>query len=114
MRLTKLWRYLAMSAFIILLAELPAGLGQTVSGRIAGVVTDPSGNAVPGAQVTLTNEGTGAQRTTASERAGTYIIESVLPASYSLQVKKEGFKAYVVSDIVLRVNESRTVNVQLS
>src|SRR5579875_3286583 len=108
----------SFKAWIILWAALfflPLSLlGQTVSGRITGVITDPSGNAVPGARVTLTNLGTGAKRSSASGSAGVYIIESILPGRYSLQVQKEGFKTYVVSGILLQVNESRTVNVQLS
>jgi hypothetical protein len=99
------------AALFLLLPVLP---GQTVSGRITGTITDPSGGGVPGAEITLTNLATGVTRTTTSGSSGAYILESVLPGTYSLQVRKAGFKKYVVSDIILRVNQSRTVDVQLT
>ena len=98
------------AAFVL----VPQLVGQTVSGRITGTITDPSGSSVPQAEVTLTNLGTGVTRTTTSGSTGEYTIESIPPGSYSLQVRKEGFKSYVVSNLVLRVNESRTADVQLS
>src|SRR4051812_45769648 len=36
-----------------------AALAQTTTGSIVGVITDPGGASVPGAIVTVTNEGTG-------------------------------------------------------
>ena len=61
------------AAFVL----VPQLVGQTVSGRITGTITDPSGSSVPQAEVTLTNLGTGVTRTTTSGSTGEYTIESI-------------------------------------
>ena len=53
----------------------PAAFGQASSSSdIAGKVTDSSGATVPGATVQLTNNGTGAQRTTTTNDSDTAIL----------------------------------------
>jgi hypothetical protein len=55
-------RFVKIAGLLLLIAILFAGgrgYGQKVSGNISGLVTDPSGMAVPGAEVTVLKEGTG-------------------------------------------------------
>lgn len=87
--------------------------GQTVTGRIAGTITDTSGRVIPAAQITLKSLGTGVTRTTESGASGTYVLESVEPGPYSLEVRKEGFRTYLISSMTLQVNESRSVDAVL-
>lgn len=91
-----------------------SSFGQTVVGRINGTITDSSGRVIPDAQITLTALSTGITRTTKSGTSGDYVIESVEPGKYSLEVQKEGFSTYRVSSLVLQVHESRTLDAQLT
>ena len=56
--------FLRLSVIVYIVAGLTlTGYAQTNSGQISGRVTDPSGAAVHGAQVILTNQATGVART---------------------------------------------------
>src|SRR2546430_1285204 len=67
---------------------------QAVStSQIQGTVKDPSGSAVPGAEVEATQTGTGASRTVVSGPDGVYIVSNLPIGPYRLNVKKEGFAA---------------------
>ncbi|MBV8730997.1 MAG: carboxypeptidase regulatory-like domain-containing protein, partial [Acidobacteriia bacterium] len=66
----------------------------------------PQGAVIPGAKVTLTNEGQGAagpQLVTSPE--GTFVFSPVLPGRYTVTVESTGFKKYSQSGITLDVND---------
>jgi len=65
---------------------------QTTSGIITGRVVDPQGHAVPSAEIWLTQELTGARRSTATDAGGDFVFPSVLPGRYSITVHAQGFK----------------------
>src|SRR6185436_17637903 len=68
----------------------PAG-AQVGSGDITGVLTDPSGAAVPGATVTVTNVATNRQRAVSSTSEGAYTAASLPPGEYRLEISQSGF-----------------------
>lgn len=88
--------------------------GQTTMGTISGVVSDPSGAVVPGAQVKLTNESTSVTVSTQSNSAGIYVFSNVLPGPYDLTVAAPGFKQYVLHHVVVYVSQKVTENIKLS
>ncbi len=81
--------------------------------RVTGLVTDPSGATVAGAQVQMTQTGTGLVRTVETNGDGTYTIPDLPSGAYQLQVRKEGFNTYVQSGIVLQVGSNPTLDVSL-
>jgi Carboxypeptidase regulatory-like domain len=82
-------------------------------GGISGTVTDPSGAVVPGAEVTVTDAGTGQSRSAITNPQGHYVIPALRPGDYSLRVDAPGFRKYSQSGIVLRADQRVTVNVAL-
>lgn len=68
-------------------------VAQTTTGSIVGTITDPSGAAVPGAVITVTNEATGivAIRLTA-DSSGNYVATTLPLGRYSVTVEATGFK----------------------
>ena len=61
-------RFLA-TIWILCVGFTTLARAQTPSGEISGVVTDPSGAAMPGVTITLTNQGTNAVREVADQRS---------------------------------------------
>jgi Carboxypeptidase regulatory-like domain/TonB-dependent Receptor Plug Domain len=86
---------------------------QGTTSRVTGVVTDSTGGAVPGATVTLTNEGTGLTFTTVTTDAGAYTFEAVQVGQYTVKVELQGFKSYESTGNVVRIGEPKTVNAVL-
>jgi hypothetical protein len=82
--------------------------GQSASGTLQGTVLDPGGAAVPGANVVIRNLSTGATRTAVSGTDGTFILNTVDPATYIMTVTaKSGFKTYSQTNISLTPDERR-------
>src|SRR5579864_9527278 len=71
---------------------LAQSLGNT--GTIDGVVTDPSGAAIPQATVNLHNNVTGYMQTTESANDGTFHFKNIPPNTYHLEVTVVGFATF--------------------
>ena len=80
-------------------------LAQMVKGSISGSVVDPSGAAIPGAQITLTNKETGAVTSDITDAVGLFHIALLPIGSYTLDVTKEGFRKLTYSQV--EVNSSQ-------
>lgn len=87
--------------------------GQTSTGSVRGEVTDQSGAAVPGAEVVLQSTTIGVMRTTESLHAGNFEFPLVPPDTYQLTVKRTGFSTVKINNVIVRVNETYTQNVQM-
>ncbi len=100
---------LKRSTLVCLLLAALAGVAafaqMTVTGTITGTVTDPSGQVVPGAKVTLTSEATGETRTAPTNETGTFNLVALPRGTYSLRVEHGGFKAFQRTGIELTANE---------
>src|SRR5687767_11624747 len=77
---------------VILLMSGASTAGAQTQGAITGTVTDASGAAVPGAEVTVTNTATRGTRETTTNTEGQYTFPSLPPGNYELKVALQGFK----------------------
>jgi hypothetical protein len=80
---------------------------------ITGSVTDPSGAAIAGAQVTATSQEHGINRATTSNASGEYLFAALPIGSYDLAVVAPGFKKYAANGVVLRVAQKARVDVAM-
>ena len=83
----------AISVLCVLTAGI--GLAQAPTGSIAGVVRDPSGAAVPAAQVKVVSTATGLSRTIACSEQGDYGFPALLAGEYEVSVEAAGFQRTV-------------------
>jgi len=100
----------SLFAAVLLLATTAFAQGTT---QLNGTVTDPSGAAVPNANIELLNTETGLKRATVSDGSGNYLFAQTAPGNYSLHVQASGFSATTVNNIRLLVNTPATVAVKL-
>jgi hypothetical protein len=87
-------------------------VGQSTS-QLNGSVVDPSGATVVGATITLTDSGTGLQRSTTSSTSGLYQFLDVPPGKYRLQANAKGFSPFQATDVALAVSTPSTINIKL-
>src|SRR5882724_7961572 len=59
---------------------------------IVGIVTDQSGAAIPGAQVTVANTATGFSRSVESNAEGQYVVPSIPTGTYTITVTRTEFQ----------------------
>ena len=77
------------------------------------MVQDPSGAAVPGAEIRAIQTDTGTIRTAVSGTSGEYVLANLPVGPYRLEVSKQGFTTYVQTGIILQVASTPTVDVAL-
>ncbi|HEX6466266.1 MAG TPA: carboxypeptidase regulatory-like domain-containing protein [Terriglobales bacterium] len=82
-------------------------------GSIVGTITDPSGAAVSSAQVKVTDAGTGLSREVSSDAQGYYVVSSLRPSQYTLDVNAPNFRKYTAKQITLLADQNLTMNVKL-
>src|SRR6201984_2269066 len=86
--------------------------GQATT-SLRGVVSDPSGGAVGGATVTLTNNESKIERKITTSDDGAYQFALLPPGNYTLGVTATGFQRYERAGLTLLVNTPATVNAEL-
>src|SRR5580700_2552494 len=91
---------------------LPASQAQTTS-TIQGTVTDKQGLAVGGAQLQLSGDTLGTNRTTVSDNAGGYEFPNLPAGIYSLKISHEGFTTRDFQSLDVTLNRTLTFNVAL-
>ena len=101
---------LMLTAFIALTGT---GRGQTSTGTIRGTLLDPSGAAVPGAEVKATNLSTNVATVVRATEAGVYVIPGLIPGDYRVEVAVTGFKTVRREPVNVFTAATTTVDTQL-
>jgi hypothetical protein len=105
------WKILPLLV-IVLWAGAPA-LWAGITGSISGIVTDPSGAAVPDVAVTVLNTVTGVQTTLRTNANGFYNFPELPIGDYTLSAEQRGFKLYSKTGIHIDANATIRVDVRL-
>src|SRR5215471_17901556 len=100
--------------FLLIMGLLTVAHAQTSTvGNISGTVRDPSGAAVPKAEVVIQEERTGQSRTVTADENGFYSAPSLPVGRYTVSSSPQGFKKTIDSGLELHVNENLVVNLTL-
>ena len=101
------------SVLLVLLATVSVSTAQTTFAAITGTAMDPTGAAIPEAEVTATNLETGISSVGISNSEGIYHIPQLRPGPYSVRGKKTGFRDFVVQNIALVARDYRRIDITL-
>ncbi|MBI4891974.1 MAG: TonB-dependent receptor [Acidobacteria bacterium] len=99
---------------LLLLVFLPWLAAQSITGSITGIVTDSSGAFVPGAEIVVVNTETNLRSTAQTDASGNYTVTLLPRGQYTVEVSAKGFKRFVREGIVLQVQQTARVDVQLA
>ncbi|MFB3903257.1 MAG: carboxypeptidase regulatory-like domain-containing protein [Acidobacteriota bacterium] len=83
---------ISLSLALALLLSSASLLAQVTSGSVFGTVLDPSGGAIPGATVKLTDAAAGVDRTVVTNDIGAFVAPNLPPGTYTITVEAPGFK----------------------
>src|SRR5687768_2994546 len=101
----RLARCIALCFLVALLASIPLFGQAGTDGSFIGTVTDPTGGAVPGAEVVIKNLGTGLTKTASTDEIGSFAIGALPSGPYSVTVRAKGFKRWELARVELTVGD---------
>ena len=110
-------KYLGMAlalVFLSLCVSNPVAAQSTYTSQLTGVVADSSGAVIPGAKVTLTDEGTDIAANNVTNGSGIYLFTNVRPGSYTIRVEAAGLGVQERKALTLAVSQSATLNFTLT
>lgn len=98
-------------AVLMLIAVPPAFAQQR--GSIAGKVVDPSGLALPGATITVTEQNTGFTRTVVTADTGAYSVPNLEPGTYTIEVEMPSFAGLKQTGLLLTAGAAVILDLKL-
>lgn len=98
---------------LILLALAPPCLHAQIASDLKGAVTDPSGAALSGVTVELTQSATHIRQTTTTGSDGYFVFSSLIPGQYQVDAQGTGFGHLTRSGVTLFVGQTVSVNLAL-
>ncbi|MBL8151150.1 MAG: TonB-dependent receptor, partial [Blastocatellia bacterium] len=110
------FKILAVAGIVLCLPLLlmsASVMAQTTNGRFVITVKDPSGAIVPGATVTVTNDGTKQEVTGTTNEGGVYTTPLLPVGLYSLTTEASGFKKSISEKLKLDIAQEYGFTVDL-
>jgi Carboxypeptidase regulatory-like domain/TonB dependent receptor-like, beta-barrel len=104
-------RFLATTLCLLLIPV--ASFAQTANGTITGTITDPTGAAVAGAAVEITDTDTGVKANTVTTFTGAYTATALQPGAYTVAVTSPGFKKYTRTGLSLAAAQTLGIDATL-
>lgn len=86
---------------------------QDATGRVTGIIYDPSGATIAAAQITVTNVATQISRETTSDATGFYQVLALPVGDYTVSVEHQGFRSATTAASKLEINQTLKIDVTL-
>src|SRR6202790_3046636 len=110
----KLTNFFALFTVLVFSLSFAVSTYSQVTGAtLAGVVTDPSGSVIAGAQVSATNTATGISKEATTDSAGLYTLPNLQAGNYEVKVTATGFATAVQPNLSLAVGAQQSLNIAM-
>ena len=106
-------RWAAILGLALLLA-VGVHAQSTTDGAIGGTVTDPTGAAIAGVDVTVTSNATGLEHKTTTDDTGYFRVGKLQPASYTVRIDAKGFAPFTAQQVVVQVGTLTDLSAKLN
>src|SRR5277367_2946669 len=100
-------------AVILIFVKFVQGQGETTS-AIVGSVVDPTGAAISGAIVTVTNVENGLKRSVKTDDSGRFSFPQLKPGMYSVKAEAEHFEAQQNNSVPAQLGQKQTIDFRLN
>ena len=98
---------------LLLFCLSATAFGQSNLATVNGIITDPSTQEVPNAELRAQSAGTGAVRTTRTGQGGRYEISGLTPGEYMVEIRAKGF-ALATHTLRLEVGQNARLDLTLA
>ncbi|MCX6624361.1 MAG: carboxypeptidase-like regulatory domain-containing protein, partial [Acidobacteria bacterium] len=88
-------------------------MAQGITASLQGVIQDASGAVIPGAKVVVVNTATNAATPAVTTTDGSFVVTSLPPGPYRVEVEANGFKKLERANVELRVDQSARLTMTL-
>jgi hypothetical protein len=105
--------FMAVTGFLVNDSARMAIAQSNISGDVYGTVMDPSGAAVPSAQVTVTSLDKGTQYTATTNSTGGFRVSLLPPGRYKISATSAGFST-ATAETMVSAGEVTPVNIKLA
>src|SRR5580692_6649061 len=99
---------------LVVIALLSVAPLLAQNAELSGLITDPSGLAVPHARVVVQSADTGASRTVSSNQRGEYSVPALLPGPYNITIEATGFKTIHQNGVAVEVDQRARLDFALT
>jgi hypothetical protein len=101
---------LALLSVIVAVAVFVIPAKPQTTASLSGTVTDTTGAILPGAKITLTNEGTRDTRQTQSNESGYFTFAGLYPGSYTVYISAQGFRDWQKTGVTVNPGDTRLLS----
>jgi hypothetical protein len=98
---------------LLLAITIAASTAVCQQAQIEGLVRDPAGLNVSGAEISVRNEQTGGRRQTRTNDSGFYSVASLNPGPYRILIRSTGFETIVREGVKLEVGDNARLDFAL-
>src|SRR5438876_8810967 len=103
-----------LAVALALLVFAPSAFSQGSTGRLVGTVTDPKGDVVPGATVTVKDKQTGRELTVTTSSEGSFTFPQLEVGVYTVTVTAQGYGTFTATEVKVDTNRDNTLNVAMT
>jgi len=104
---------LFVAFFVAALMFAAPAQAQFARASVAGTVADPDGAPLPGVTVTVRNEDSGLIRTAVTSGSGGYVMQGLVPGTYTVTFALEGFRPVERPGVLLRIGQQGAIDATL-